>query len=104
MSRKEPQPKPTKMKELIPDLLSTLRHARIFITSRQKMHETGIFLYDELITKVEKLESKLTADGKCEQGKCHKCNGEGTCFGYMYDVLCPECNGTGHRPMNKNNR
>lgn len=34
----------------------TLRHARVFITSRQKMHQVGIELYDTLTSRLEKKE------------------------------------------------
>jgi hypothetical protein len=33
-------------------ILTTLKHARVFITSREKMHPTGVELYDELIEKL----------------------------------------------------
>lgn len=35
------------------DVIVTMRHARVFITSREKMHPTGIQLYDELLAKLE---------------------------------------------------
>lgn len=35
------------------EVIVILRHARTFITSRQKMHPTGVYLYDELLTKLE---------------------------------------------------
>jgi hypothetical protein len=37
---------------LLDDVIVTMRHARIFITSREKMHPTGIELYDELLEKL----------------------------------------------------
>jgi hypothetical protein len=40
--------------KLLADALVTLRHARIFITTREKMHPTGIELYDELIKNLER--------------------------------------------------
>lgn len=41
--------------ELLWEVLVTLRHARIFICTREKIHPTGtdIELYDELIAKIE---------------------------------------------------
>jgi hypothetical protein len=34
---------------VINNIISTLKHARIFISSREKMHPDGIKLYDELL-------------------------------------------------------
>ena len=34
------------------EIIVTMRHARIFITSREKMHPTGVQLYDELLEKL----------------------------------------------------
>ena len=39
---------------ILADVIMTMRHARIFITSREKMHPTGIELYDELLGKLER--------------------------------------------------
>ena len=39
---------------LLNEILITMKHARIFICSREKMHPTGIQLYDELIERLEK--------------------------------------------------
>lgn len=33
----------------------TMNHARTFITSRQKMHATGVALYDELLSALQAL-------------------------------------------------
>jgi hypothetical protein len=38
---------------LLDELLVTLKHARTFITSRQKMHPDGVELYDDLILTLE---------------------------------------------------
>lgn len=38
---------------ILRDVIVTMRHARIFITSREKMHPTGVQLYDELLAKLE---------------------------------------------------
>lgn len=38
------------------DALVTLRHARVFVTSREKMHPDGVKLYDELIDRLSALE------------------------------------------------
>lgn len=35
------------------DVLTTLKHARVFIASREKMHPIGIELYDELTKRIE---------------------------------------------------
>ena len=34
------------------EIITTLKHARLFIISREKMYEDGIKLYDELLTKI----------------------------------------------------
>lgn len=46
--------------DLLLESLVTLRHARVFISSREKMHATGIELYDQL---VKDLEEALKAPG-----------------------------------------
>lgn len=38
--------------DTLKEVIDTMRHARIFITSREKMHPTGIQLYDELLAKL----------------------------------------------------
>ena len=38
---------------LVGDVISTLEHARIFITTRQKMHKDGVEQFDKLITKLK---------------------------------------------------
>jgi hypothetical protein len=38
---------------ILQEIIVTMRHARIFITTREKMHPTGVQLYDELLTKLE---------------------------------------------------
>lgn len=43
----------TTQRALLHEALITLTHARIFISTREKMHPTGISLYDELIEKIE---------------------------------------------------
>lgn len=39
-------------KDILLECLVTLRHARTFVTSREKMHPTGIELYDNLIVEI----------------------------------------------------
>jgi hypothetical protein len=39
--------------ELFGNVMITMRHARTFITSRQKMHPVGVTLWDELFDFVE---------------------------------------------------
>lgn len=39
--------------DLLIESLMTLRHARAFITSREKMHQSGVQLYDQLIYDIE---------------------------------------------------
>lgn len=43
----------TTQRALLRDALTTLNHARVFITTREKMHPTGISLYDELVRQIE---------------------------------------------------
>lgn len=47
-------------KDILLECLVTLRHARTFVTSREKMHPTGVGLYDKLVTDIE---GALTAPG-----------------------------------------
>ena len=37
------------------EIITTLKHARIFISTRQKMHPDGIKLHEDLITNLEDL-------------------------------------------------
>lgn len=39
------------------DIFITMRHARTFITSREKMHPTGVELWDKLFAQVEALQA-----------------------------------------------
>lgn len=43
----------TSLPELLSEILVTLKHARIFIISREKMHPEGVRQYDELLAKVD---------------------------------------------------
>lgn len=40
-------------RDVLLECLVTLRHASVFVRTREKMHPTGIELYDRLITDVE---------------------------------------------------
>ncbi len=52
--------------EFLNDIIITLHHARTFITSRQKMHKTGIGLYDELYSNLKSIASQPpNATDKC---------------------------------------
>jgi hypothetical protein len=42
------------------EALVTLRHARVFITTREKMHPTGVGLYDKV---TEDIETALKSPG-----------------------------------------
>ena len=44
--------------ELLNDIITTLYHARTFITSRQKMHKTGVELYDKLYSTLKSIASQ----------------------------------------------
>lgn len=46
--------------DLLLESLVTLRHASVFVRTREKMHATGIELYDQL---VKDLEEALKAPG-----------------------------------------
>jgi hypothetical protein len=35
------------------EIIETMRHARVFIVTREKMHPTGVDLYDELVAKLD---------------------------------------------------
>lgn len=41
------------IEELLRETLTTMRHARVFISTREKMHPTGIDLYDQLLSKID---------------------------------------------------
>lgn len=40
---------------LIDEIWHTMKHARVFIDSKQKMHSDGINLYDELLKKLDEI-------------------------------------------------
>jgi hypothetical protein len=41
-----------KLRQMPDDIIATLQHARIFITTREKMNPVGVQLYDELIDRL----------------------------------------------------
>ena len=43
------------LEAVLREVIVTMRHAHVFITSREKMHPTGVELYDELLTKIAAL-------------------------------------------------
>lgn len=45
------------------DIFITMRHARTFITSREKMHPTGVELWDRLFAQIEALQPVLPQNG-----------------------------------------
>jgi len=47
------------MRETLDYVLVTMRHARLFIRTRERMHPTGIDLWDELVKKLEEYEPVL---------------------------------------------
>jgi hypothetical protein len=53
-----------KMK-LLAEALTTLKHARVFISTREKMHPTGIELYDDLIRRMEQGARFRAGDAGC---------------------------------------
>lgn len=42
------------MERLLRIAITELEHSRIFVSSREKMHETGIELYDDVIKELKK--------------------------------------------------
>lgn len=42
-----------KYREVLLECLVTLRHASVFVRTRERMHPTGLELYDQLIKDVE---------------------------------------------------
>ncbi len=45
--------KENQYRAILIECLVTLRHARVFCDSREKMHPTGLELYDQLVKDVE---------------------------------------------------
>jgi hypothetical protein len=41
-------------RDILLECLVTLRHAAVFVRTRQKMHPTGVELYDQLLKDVER--------------------------------------------------
>ncbi len=39
---------------LLREALITLNHARVFVSTREKMHPVGVSLYDDLVDQIEK--------------------------------------------------
>ncbi|MDZ7832804.1 MAG: hypothetical protein U5L07_13700 [Desulfobacterales bacterium] len=57
--------------EVFDEILNTLKHARVFISSRQKMHPDGIKLHEDLIAYLENASqpsNSADADEFCECG------------------------------------
>ena len=46
------------MSNFIEEIYHTMRHARTFITSRERMHPDGVRLYDEMLGKIEDIVTK----------------------------------------------
>lgn len=42
-----------KYREILLECLVTLRHASVFVRTRERMHPTGLELYDQLVKDVE---------------------------------------------------
>lgn len=47
--------------DIIAEIVVTMKHARMFISSREKMHPTGIELYDELLEKLVRRRYPVTS-------------------------------------------
>ena len=45
-------------KDFLDEIKDTLKQARVFISSREKMHPTGILLYDQLLDQLEEFYPK----------------------------------------------
>lgn len=56
---------------LLRETKTTLNHARVFISTREKMHPAGIVLYDELISQIEQVlvEVELARQRHAETGQ-----------------------------------
>jgi hypothetical protein len=50
------------VENILADIIVTMRHARIFIISREKMHPAGVKLYDELLDKLERRRAALAPE------------------------------------------
>jgi len=48
--------------EILKDIKITLRHARIFITSKERMHEAGVGLYDDTLQQITEFIEKESND------------------------------------------
>lgn len=42
-----------KYREILLECLVTLRHASVFVRTRERMHPTGLELYDQLVKEIE---------------------------------------------------
>ncbi len=42
-----------KYREILLECLVTLRHASVFVRTRERMHPTGLELYDQLVKDIE---------------------------------------------------
>lgn len=51
------------------DIFITMRHARTFITSREKMHPTGVELWDKLFAQIEALQASSVPLEQSGSGK-----------------------------------
>jgi len=53
--------------DILADVITTMKHARVFISSREKMHQTGIELYDELLERLTRRRYPLSQHQRGDQ-------------------------------------
>ena len=57
-------------KTVFDNILNTLKHAEVFIRTREKMHPDGVYLYNDLISSLKKVASQscvaADAESRCE--------------------------------------
>ena len=79
--------------ELFDEIIVTMGHARLFINTREKMHPTGINLYDNLLERLNKEDWRNQSNFcKCGQvkhvgfDKCVDCLNDN-----QVNSTCPHC-------------
>jgi len=60
-------------KELIEETITTLKHAQVFISSKERMHKAGQQLYIELIAKLESAKEQADLLSKNKPALSHAC-------------------------------
>lgn len=94
------------------DIFITMRHARTFITSREKMNPTGVELWDKLFAQIEALQPSPASSTLRGSGKpiCQNCGDPvadalhaagfcGTCREMGCTVTSTNCEAPGHTDL-----